>query len=253
MSKQPFRMLRTGTVRQLVCFHHAGGMAEYFLPWRDGVATDSALYAAQLPGHGARMGETALTCLHQLADQLALACHYLPQRPTFFFGHSMGAALAFEVALRLQRQGRSIHGLGVSGRLPPDCNSDSDYYRQSDRQMLDKLKSLASDDMASRYVPELMTLLLPVFRADFEAIETYQRRDAQRLTCPVFAAVGDHDSEVTPEQMARWGNITDGVFQLRIFAGGHFYLDHQREGLLAFLNREFAAVSVAGIGQSMKG
>lgn len=247
MTEQPLRLLRAGTSRQLVCFHHAGGMAEYFLPWRDGVAEESALYATQLPGHGARMSETPLTCLHQMADRLAAACHCLPRRPTFFFGHSMGAALAFEVALRLQKQGRPLCGLAVSGRLPPHRNSGSDYWRQSDGCLLNKLSQLSGDEMPTTQTSELLSLLMPVFRADFQAIETYQRRCAETLDCPVFAAVGEGDSEVTVDDMAQWQQVTGARFNLKTFSGGHFYLQHQREALLAFLNRECARASAASL------
>lgn len=247
MTEQPLRLLRAGTSRQLVCFHHAGGMAEYFLPWRDGVAQESALYATQLPGHGARMNETPLTCLHQMADRLAAACHLLPRRPTFFFGHSMGAALAFEVALRLQKQGRPVDGLAVSGRLPPHRNSGSDYYRQSDSRLLEKVTRLSGDEMPSGQASELLTLLMPVFRADFQAIETYQRRCAEKLSCPVFAAVGERDSEVSVEEMSQWERVTGHRFNLKVFSGGHFYLQHQRSALLAFLNRECGRASGASV------
>ncbi len=93
MIERLFRLIKPGTRQQMVCFHHAGGSAEYFLPWKTDLPPDTALYAIQLPGHGGRINESLLHNLHQMADVIAQSYVYLPVRDTFFFGHSMGAAL----------------------------------------------------------------------------------------------------------------------------------------------------------------
>ncbi|MCP9267475.1 thioesterase II family protein [Xenorhabdus sp. XENO-1] len=236
MNDRIFRLIKSGTHQQMVCFHHAGGTAEYFMPWKNGIADDTAIYAVQLPGHGSRIQEPLLHDLHQMADQIAAACSFLPARPTVFFGHSMGAALAFEVALRMQRQGKSIAGLYVSGRLPPHKNTGTDFYRQSEETLLNKIISLQGADMDYRQ-PELKSLLVPIFRADFAAIETYQRRCEQRLNCPVIACIGEADSEVSVSDFRQWCQISSGTFELNVFSGGHFYLNDQRESLFDFLNQ----------------
>lgn len=41
--------------------------------------------------------------------------------------------------------------------------------------------------------------------------------------------LGDSDPLVTPAEARQWADHTSGKFQLRVFAGGHFFLtDHQR-------------------------
>lgn len=66
MIERLFRLIKPGTRQQMVCFHHAGGSAEYFLPWKTDLPPDTALYAIQLPGHGGRINESLLHNLHQI-------------------------------------------------------------------------------------------------------------------------------------------------------------------------------------------
>ncbi len=73
----------------------------------------------------------------------------------------MGAALAFEVALRLQKAGRGITTLYVSGRLPPHKNTNTDFYRQSDVSILNKITQLGGSTLDYQQ-PELKDLLLPI-------------------------------------------------------------------------------------------
>ncbi|MBS9425142.1 thioesterase II family protein [Photorhabdus caribbeanensis] len=235
------QLIKPGSSSQLICFHYAGGRAEYFIPWRDGISKDIAVYAVQLPGHGTRINEPLQTCIHQLADNLVKVLNILPSRPTYFFGHSMGAALAFEVALRMQQQGRKICALFVSARLPPHKNNGNDYHRRDELQLLNKITSLGGSAIDYQAMPELKALLMPIFRADFQAIETYQRRCRQQLDCPVFACAGERDTEVSPEEMAQWQLITKGKFELRVFDGGHFYLNDKPSILFDYINSNIAA------------
>ncbi len=140
----------------------------------------------------------------------------------------MGAALAFEVALRLQKAGRGITTLYVSGRLPPHKNTNTDFYRQSDVSILNKITQLGGSTLDYQQ-PELKDLLLPIFRADFTAIETYQRQCTELLNCSVMACVGEQDTEVSVRQMSEWCQVTKGAFRLQVFPGGHFYLNHAQK------------------------
>jgi pyochelin biosynthesis protein PchC len=101
----------------LFCFPHAGGAASYFRGWPAGLAPGIEVLAVQYPGREDRAVEPCLTTVADLADQIQAALG--PSLPgTFaFFGHSMGAILAFEVARRIAReQGRGPAHLFVSGR-----------------------------------------------------------------------------------------------------------------------------------------
>lgn len=68
-------------------------------------------------------------------------------------------------------------------------------------------------------------MVLPAIRSDYKAAETYVYAPGPKLTCPVTALVGDTDPMVSAEEAVAWSEYTDGTFELRIWPGGHFYLE----------------------------
>ena len=90
--------------------------------------------------------------------------------------------------------------------------------------------------------PELMRLMLPLLRADFELVETYEYVPGRLLDCPVSAYGGLEDSEVPGEKLGEWRAETTGAFNQRMFPGGHFYLHAARERLLQMISLDLRAL-----------
>src|ERR1700755_2123431 len=86
---------------RLFCFHHAGGSAALFRRWPASLP-EFDVCAVQLPGRGSRMIEPALESIPALVDGIAPAILPLLDRPYMLFGHSMGSAVALELAQRLR-------------------------------------------------------------------------------------------------------------------------------------------------------
>src|SRR5215203_6385281 len=94
---------------QLVCFPHAGGSASFYFPVSAQLSPTAEVFALQYPGRQDRRKESSPDDLATLADQVYEALRpRLKDRPTTFFGHSMGATLAFEVARRLEADGGEL-------------------------------------------------------------------------------------------------------------------------------------------------
>src|SRR5436305_687475 len=81
---------------RLVCFPHAGGSASYFHPVSARFSPGVDVEALQYPGRQDRRAEPCVTDLNELADVVTTEIRALDPLPTVYFGHSMGAALAFE-------------------------------------------------------------------------------------------------------------------------------------------------------------
>lgn len=218
---------------RLVCFPHAGGAASYFHPWAAALAPDVEVLAVQYPGRQDRHCEPCVQSIPDLADRVHEALRSWTSETFAFFGHSMGAVLAFEVACRIAREGGGgpAH-LFVSGRRAPSRHRHEELHRAPAPALIAELRTLGGTDPRVLEDEELMSLALPTVRADYTAVETYRFGSAPPLACDITALVGDRDPKTGIDEAAAWSGHTTGGFDLRVYPGGHFYLNDCRPGVL---------------------
>lgn len=229
---------------RLVCFPHAGGGAGFYHPLSARLAGEAEVLSVQYPGRQDRRAEAPLEALAPLADQ---ACEALLPWLTgefAFFGHSMGAVVAFEVACRLQRRGGPApQRLFASGRIAPSATRGERVHGRDDARLIRDVVELSGTDAELLADPEVRALILPALRADYQAIETYRFEDGSGpLTVPVTALLGDRDPRVTPGEARRWAEHTTAAFDLEVFPGGdHFYLAAYPEETAEAVRRRLSA------------
>ncbi|MFM9588409.1 thioesterase II family protein [Streptomyces scabiei] len=211
---------------RLLCLPHAGGSAGSYLPMARALAPRADVLAAQYPGRQDRYAEPPTTSVRELAERVVDAVGGDDDRPLALFGHSMGAVVAHEAALRLEAAGRAPLRLFVSGRRAPSVIRDrGNLHRAGDAELLAAVRDLNGTDSEVLEDEELVQLVLPALRGDFTALETYEPRPGDRLGCPVTVLTGDADP-VTPVADARaWADHTDGPTEVCVFPGGHFFLN----------------------------
>jgi len=219
---------------QLFCFAHAGGGPSLFRSWRARLAPDIAVRPVLLPGRESRLDEPPFRHLADLIEPLCAALEPRLDQPYAFFGHSMGAVIAYEVARRFS--GGSTAGpvcLLVSGhRAPGLAASHRSLSGLPDDEFLAEVGRLNGTPPEVLDEPELLDVLLPMMRADFELVDTYQPLPGGRLRCPVVAYLSSADPQVSQAQVLPWQDITTGEFTMRVFGGDHFYLKGGRPDVL---------------------
>jgi medium-chain acyl-[acyl-carrier-protein] hydrolase len=207
--------------------------------WPDGLPSVEIL-AVQLPGREDRLREQPFARLSQLIDVLAevLAPHM--RSPFAFFGHSVGALIGFELARKLRRQNaRGPVHLFVSARRAPQIPEPGPpLHRLPDAAFKDELRRFNGTPEVVLREPELMELFLPLLRADFALLETYVYSNDEPLDCPITAFGGLQDTKATSDELAAWREQTKRDFTLRMFPGGHFYLQNGRSLLLGSIARD---------------
>ncbi|MFD7732625.1 thioesterase II family protein [Kitasatospora phosalacinea] len=215
---------------QLVCFPHAGGSASFYFPFARALRPEVEMLAVQYPGRQDRWGETCLESVDAFADRVAavLREHHRGRRLALF-GHSMGAAIAFETARRLEREGgpEVVH-LFASGRRAPGVFRPEFVHLRDDDGLVAELQALSGTDPAVLSDPELRAVVLPPLRSDYRAIETYRCEPGASVACPVTVLTGDADPRVSLADARGWAAHTGGAFDLQVLPGGHFYLERER-------------------------
>jgi surfactin synthase thioesterase subunit len=227
---------RVSTAR-LVCFPYAGGSASYYHPVSERFSPAVDVIALQYPGRQDRRQEACITDMDILADEITEQLVCLSDKPAVFFGHSMGATLAFEVAWRLEQKGSHAPRCVIaSGRSAPAIIRREKVHQLDDAGVVAEIKLLDGSGSTLLDDEEILRIALPAIRRDYQAIESYSCVPGRMLNCPITVLTGDSDPRTTIEQADAWRLHTKGHFRIKVFSGGHFYLSHHA----AAVNAEIA-------------
>ncbi|MQA07852.1 MAG: alpha/beta fold hydrolase [Pseudonocardiaceae bacterium] len=241
------RAVRRPEARQrLFCFPHAGGAASTFRTWPDRLPGAVELVTAQYAGREDRMDVPMRDTMSGLVADIVEEMAPLADVPFALFGHSMGAAVAYEVALALRLRGmRQPTQLFVSAREAPDLARGGTVHLRDDDGLCAELIRLGGTTEEVLAHREMRELILPMVRNDYRLIETYEPTAADALECPITVLRGDADPEVTSEEALAWRARTRGRFEVVVFPGDHFYLVGQRDTVLALLAHRLGVESLA--------
>ena len=198
----------------------------------------------QYPGRHDRAAERPVPSDRQLACRVAGALDVARAGQLALFGHSMGALVAFETALLLEREtGTAPAHLFVSAHKAPSRHRPEQVTRGDDSAILTELRELGGTDERVLRHRGLVNRLLPALRTDYAAVRSYRYRPGDKVSCEVTALVGDRDPRASLDDARAWAAMTSGRFGLREFPGGHFYLRKQRRLLMCVLEQLLPALT----------
>lgn len=220
---------------RLVCVPYAGGGASAYRQWSSDLP-DVEVWAARLPGREGRFGEPPPPSADAVARPLADAIAGQIRAPWAFFGHSMGALLAWRTAhLLAAGPGPVPECLFVSGSQAPHVEPDFAPDAVDDAELVAWLRDLGglpAEVLADR---ELLALLLPTIRADLRLCGAYREPTGGPLPVPVVAFAGAEDSVATADDVAAWEAYTRAEFRLVRVPGDHFFLQRHRREVTAVI------------------
>ena len=180
------------------------------------------------------MSEAPFISMQSLVDAIEPSISANLDKPFAFFGHSMGATISFELIhkLRSERGLEPAHFFASGRQAPQIPETDPITFNLPRVEFIQELHRLEGTPHEILDHPELLELILPVLRADFELIQTYEYVARPRLKCPITALGGIADKDVGREQLDAWREQSSGPFRIRLFPGNHFFLQPEEKPVL---------------------
>lgn len=225
---------------RVFAFPYAGASAVAYHEWGAALGSDIELVSLQYPGRGLLTTLTLCRRIDEIVDVCREVILALGEVPFYFFGHSMGATVAFELTNRLRAEGDPMpQALIVSSRAAPGAHSSLPFnvVGISDEELLARVTRYGGMRQEILRSPEMLEIVLPILRADLEALNVWRYEPRAPLDLPILALGGDRDGAVPPEHLDGWRALTRGTFHRCIIPGGHFYISEQRAEVIAELER----------------
>jgi len=234
---------------RLFCFPYAGGNASVYRPWQEALTRAGIeVCPLELPGRLARLREAPFSELETMVETLARVLRPILSEPFAFFGYSMGALVAFELARYLRRTGaptpeRLLVAARPAPQLPPRGRALHDL---SDEALLAEIAGLYGAlpeavlaDVAFR------AIVVDVLRNDLALLSRYRYREESALGYPIVAFGGRDDPSVSTDELAAW-RAHASEFTLELFDGGHFFLNANRTRILEEVRRALEPLITRG-------
>ena len=229
---------KAGNAMQLICFHYAGGGAYSYCQLSGDIIDNCDVISMQLPGRDNRFQEDFASNMEEVIEELSSNIESFCDKPFVFFGHSLGALIAFELARELQKKNiTNLKHLIVSGCDAPQIPlKRKKLYDLSDDDLIEeiqKFNGMPKEILAER---ELLTdVILPIIRGDFTISDLYKYQQGKKLLCPITAIGGEKDSTFDPEDLLKWNEQSD-VFKFKYFPGDHFFINSSRNEVAKYIN-----------------
>jgi medium-chain acyl-[acyl-carrier-protein] hydrolase len=230
---------------RLFCFPYAGANATVFRTWPSHLPPDVEVIAAQLPGRGPRLRERPIARIEPLVQAIGAALRPSANRvPFVMFGHSMGALVAFGICRWLRARGWPMpaHLFLAARRAPHLLDSYPPVGEMTDEYILARVRRYGGTPPQVFAHPELMELLMPVFRADFGLLAANRYVPEAPLDVPVTVLGGAADDDAQPSLLEAWRDHTKGPFSRRSFEGDHFFIHSAEAAVLKVLHEVLARV-----------
>jgi surfactin synthase thioesterase subunit len=222
---------------RMFCFPYAGGGASTYANWQRALGPKVRVMPVQLPGREGRMNEQRFTDLDELTEDLDWELDEELDEPHVYFGHSMGALIAFSLALRRFERGASLPRALIlaayrAPHLSPPKIGDVDA---PDTELVKSLNALGGiPDQVLKH-PEWLKTLMPIARDDLVLCATVPPKEQQPMPVPFHLFAGRDDPLVSPIEMSEWSRHTADEFEMRILPGRHFFIKDREAHFLDHL------------------
>lgn len=122
---------------------------------------------------------------------------------------------------------------------PGISRKNKNSYHLPDNEFIEHLMELKGTPVEVLLNRDLMELLLPTLRADFEIVETYVNSSTLVLPAKISVFAGRQDTIVELAELDPWFDVFQTNDGISWFNGGHFFINENSADVLAAVNKKF--------------
>jgi acyl transferase domain-containing protein/surfactin synthase thioesterase subunit len=233
----------------LYCLPPGGLGASIFSTWSDDLSDYIEVCPIQMPGKETRLEEEPIANINSVIEAIENVLLADIAGPYGFFGHSMGALIAYRLAVKLSQTApiRPQH-LFVAAYSSPQFDPNPflkkviEWFKAegftgipeaTDVGSLDpdKLRKILCNVYpgALEISQEMLGQMLPFLLADVKIVESYRYKPEPNFEVPITAFHAEDDPIVNELEMRAWKEITSSSFKLHVMAGNHLFLKNEQE------------------------
>ena len=217
---------KANTPGQIVMFPFGGGSGYSYMELIKDIETDVEIIVINPPGHfldEAKPLESISAMVYLYTKELRPLLKANP----LFFGHSIGAYVAYDVCKALAKE-IPIKKMIISSANPPNRAKDTvDLHSEMDREtLIKKSTELGGMPQLFKSEPELLEMFITGLRADLKALESYTPEkpgNVKKLKVNASVLYSDGDYILDTANIREWELYLE-CSEFIPFAGDHFYL-----------------------------
>jgi surfactin synthase thioesterase subunit/aryl carrier-like protein len=237
---------------RLFCLPYGGRGASLYRDWPGAADPGVEVVPVQLPGREERADERCISDADEAVDAVAQALKPYLDRPFAFYGHSMGALLAYRLAHRLGAEyGELLRHLfvgafsaptGVENPLGARLRSVTQrlgFEQMPEHEELTRVRrahprlydTALRAELGEHLAGKADVALDGAGYADLRVVQSYRHDPAETpLRVPVTAFHGADDPVVAEQDADGWRPLTAGGFELLVVPGDHFFVHGDQSG-----------------------
>lgn len=210
---------------RLFCFPSAGAGASQFSKWYERVPAGVEVWSIQLPGREHLFQAPKPNDVEALAGTIRRDITPLLNIPFYFYGHSYGSVVSFELVKQLEQARQNLpNALLVGARRAPHICYEELISGYSDVELVKALDQFGGLPEVLKADAEMLAFYLETIRYDLKLNEKYVVAADKRVPIPIKAFYGVEDDYVKDHQVLAWKNNTANEFSAHAVQGGHFFI-----------------------------
>ncbi len=227
---------------KLICLPFAGGSSASFYKWNDQFGKNTEIIVLEYSGHGTRFGEKLMDFDETLEDVYSQLLPHINEEYAIF-GHSMGIVYAYELARRLDREGKNKpFRIIVSGSAAPYSPRKRILHTLPKKEFLNEIYKFGGMPGDVSQDDEILDIFYPILFNDVKNLELYRSSHKDdvpnKIDVPLTVLSGSNDKDFHGEDVLIWQQYSDIPIHCREFNGGHFFIFDRMQEVCAYIKEE---------------